>query len=178
MEKQDCLNVGKVARLHGYKGELSLKLDHDLPFEYDEIEAFYLDQNNKLVPYFVSSMKFTPKGYALTFLEGVDSEERAKRLIGTGLYLSKADLPELDEGEYFTHELVGFLVTDNNYGDLGRVLEILEYPGNNQLRIEHIDGEVLIPLIDEFVIEVDKKSSLIKVETPEGLINLNLDNLD
>lgn len=165
--------MGKVTRLHGYKGELSLKLDYDLPYEYEALEAVYVEQNGKLVPFFISSMKFTPKGYALTFFDEVDSEDRAKRLIGADLFLPEADLPEMAEDEYLKHELVGFQVTDNIHGDLGQVEAVLDYPGNTMLRIDNEHGEVLIPLIDEFIEQVDKSAKSIVVNTPEGLIDLN-----
>lgn len=176
MDKADLLLVGKVSRLHGFKGELSLKLDYDLPYDYESMDMLFIDQNGKAVPYFISSMRFTPKGFALVFLEGIEDEQSAKRLTGSELFLPKTEMDEMEEGAYLSHQLIGYEVVDEGHGSVGKIDDVIEHPGNVLLRITRIEGEVLIPLIDEFVVNVDQAKAIVHVKTPEGLIDLNLDD--
>jgi len=173
MKKAECIKVGRVSRLHGFKGELSLKFEQELPLDYSIQEVFFLDLNEKLVPHFVETIRFTPQGYGLTFLDGVDTEARARHLVGTDLYLPRTVLPEMAEDEYMIHELVGFSVVDETHGEVGKVTEVIEHPGNILLSVDSPEGVVLIPLIDQFVNKVDKGNRCINVSTPEGLIDLN-----
>lgn len=175
MTIDQCIAVGKVSRLHGYKGEVSLKLDHGLPFDFEEIETYFLEIAGKLVPYFVEGMRFTPKGFALTYFEGVDTEAAAKRLLGASLYLPRDQMAELADDEVLLAELVGFDVTDAQLGPIGKIVEVIEHPGNILLSIEAVWGLVLVPYIDEFVVEMDKEQRLLAIDTPEGLLHINSD---
>jgi 16S rRNA processing protein RimM len=64
MEKTDCFQLGYIAKLHGFKGEVSLFLDVTEPEKYATLDAFYVDINNQLIPFFVENIKLKNKGFA------------------------------------------------------------------------------------------------------------------
>ena len=175
MQREEYLLVGKVSRLHGYKGGLSLKLDHSLPFEFDRLESIFIERQGKLVPYFIQQMNITPKGFAITSFEGVGSEEQAKKLIGSPIYLLRDALPEEASDMILDSELIGYHVSDVEAGDVGEVIEVIDHPGNKLLVIEKEEGEALIPFIDEFIKELDHDERRILTEVPEGLFDINTD---
>ena len=81
MDKADCYQLGYVAKLHGFKGEVSLFLDVTDPSEYKKISQVMIDLNGHLTPFFIERYQLKAKGFAQVKFEGVDSENDAKILL-------------------------------------------------------------------------------------------------
>ena len=173
MSFQDHFYLGTIVRLYGFKGEVYAKLDVDYPEEYLEMESVFIELDNKLVPFFIEDAQFGSKGMLRIKFEDVDSEKSAKSLLKKPLYLPASILEDSKKVEYYFHEIIGFDVNDQNEGHLGKVIEVLEYPGNPIMKIEKNEIEVLVPLQDAFVVSVIKKDQLINVNLPEGMLDLN-----
>jgi 16S rRNA processing protein RimM len=168
------VNIGKVTRLHGYKGELSLKLDPEYSDLFEDQEYVFLELNKKPVPHFIDAVRYTAQGYALVFFEGVTDQATAERLRGAFVYVDAEAIPaEYDENSI--RRFSGYQVIDISEGDLGLVSSVVEHPGNSFLVIDREDGEVLIPLIDPIIKEIDDEHKIIRIEAPDGLISLNLE---
>ena len=116
MDKADCFHLGYIAKLHGFKGEVSLFLDVTNPEDYTSLDALFIDINNHLTPFFVEDIKLKNKGFAQLRLEGVSSEEDARRILRKNVYLPAEILPELEGTNFYDHEIMGFKVIDKNYG--------------------------------------------------------------
>jgi 16S rRNA processing protein RimM len=97
MQKADCYHLGYIAKLHGFKGEVSFFLDVTDPFEYEGLKQVYVDINGFLTPFFIKSINLRPKGFATVKLEGVETENDAQSLVRKNLYLPLADLPQLSD---------------------------------------------------------------------------------
>ena len=69
MQHSDCFQLGYIAKLHGYKGEVSLFLDVTNPEDYKTLDAFFIDINGQLTPFFVQSFQLKNKGFASVKLE-------------------------------------------------------------------------------------------------------------
>lgn len=118
-----------------------------------------------------------PKGGGLVVLlklEGVDDRDEAKTLSGLKLFASEDDLPPLEEGEIYLHDLIGFEVfeREDSSGDLlyrGLVSDVLE--GGQRLLVVEREGEpdVLVPDVEPIVEEVDIADRRVIVNPPEGL---------
>ena len=63
MQHSDCFQLGYIAKLHGYKGEVSLFLDVTNPEDYKTLDAFFIDINGQLTPFFVKSCMQSSLGY-------------------------------------------------------------------------------------------------------------------
>src|SRR5574343_162897 len=101
MNKADCFHLGYVAKLHGFKGEVSLFLDVTNPEDYTGIETIFLEINGQLIPYFITSFKLKNKGIAAVKFDGVDTESQAKALLKKEVYLPSYLLIELDEEHFY-----------------------------------------------------------------------------
>ncbi|MDX1651693.1 MAG: ribosome maturation factor RimM [Brumimicrobium sp.] len=175
MNKADCFNLGYVAKLHGYKGEVSLFFDVSSPEVYGSLDAVYIDLNGILTPFFIESLKMRDKGFALVKFEGVTSEIDAKAILRKDLYLPLEVLPKLSGTNFYDHEVIGFSVIDENFGEVGEVVQIIDFKINPLIQIESREGkEVLLPLIEGLVKYVDRKNKALTVHAPEGLIELYL----
>lgn len=167
--------IGKVSRLHGYKGELSLKLNPDFIELFGELDHVYLKLNQKPVPFFIDSLRFTPQGYALVFFDNVDGQSDAEKLRGAEVWMNESDIPDDFMADDISTRLSGFSVIDLKAGDLGKVTSVVEHPGNSFLVIDREDGEVLVPMHNHIIQDIDLDNQLIQIQAPDGLIELNLD---
>lgn len=173
MNKDQCFYLGSVAKLHGYKGELSLFLDVDYPEQYAKMESVFVDLNNQLVPFFIERIKYAGKQFIHVKFEGISTESQAKELLKKELYLPLTLLPKLADHQFYYHEVIGFKVVDKRLGEIGQVTEIIEHPTNPLIVIQKDQQESIVPLNDQFIKQVDKKEQCIFVNTPEGLIEVN-----
>lgn len=174
MNKADCFHLGYIAKLHGFKGEVSLFLDVTNPEDYIGLDAMFIDINNHLTPFFVEYLNLKNKGFAQLRLEGVDSEESARRILRKDVYLPAEILPKLKGTHFYDHEVVGFKVIDKNYGEVGTLGQVIDFKTNPLLQVMNGEKEVLIPLINDLVKKVDRDHKEFHIEAPEGLIDLYL----
>lgn len=168
----DCFELGYVIKTHGLRGEVQWMLDVDNPAAYTELESVFIDINGKLVPFFIES--FLPQGdKAIVALEDVESLDAAQVLVGKALYLPLAVLPALPDHQYYFHDLVGM---DVWHADrlIGTVTQVYELPLQNLLAVDHQGTEVLIPLEDAIVTEVNKAERKIRTDLPDGLLDVYL----
>lgn len=112
-------------------------------------------------------------GCAVFALEGVDNEEAACELVGARVFVPRADLPPLEAGEHFVADLVGCEVVASGTGFVGTVAEVIAGPAHDWLAIRRRgkDGDALLPLVSEFVREVDAVGRHIVVTPPEGWLD-------
>lgn len=174
MNKADCFHLGYVAKLHGFKGEVSLFLDVTNPSDYTGLDALFIDLNDHLTPFFVESIKLKNKGFASVRLEGVNDEASARRILRKNIYLPAQILPQLEGTQFYDHEVVGFKVVDTAYGEVGELKEVIDLKVNPLFQIMNGDKEVLIPIIDGVVQKVDRDQRIMHITAPSGLIDLYL----
>ena len=102
--------------------------------------------------------------------------EAASQLVGTAAYLPLDLLPEKEGNDFYSHEVVDFLVVDEEKGELGAVKEIIEYPTQSIIQITINGKEVLIPIHDDIIKNVDREGKKIFIKAPNGLIDMYLEN--
>jgi len=172
----DCFYLGRVTKVHGLKGNVSAKIEADTPEEYLDLESVFLKIQGKLVPFFIEEITINSKGMATITFEDVKSERWAKFLVGAEMHLPEEMLPELDETTFYYHEINGFTVIDTNHGEIGLIKEVLEYPNHSILSVIYKGIEVLIPIADETIGNVDRVGKTLQVTTPEGLLEVYLND--
>lgn len=174
MKKEDCFYLGSIVKKFSFKGELLIKLDTDQPELYQNLDAIFVDMGPSLVPFMIENLRPHKKGLLRVRFEDVQSEADAEMLLKKGLYLPKSLLPELEEGQFYYHEVIGYEMLDALLGPIGEVTEVDDRSVQALFVVTTEDNsEVLIPLVDEFIKEIDHDLKQVKVELPEGLIDIN-----
>ena len=174
MHKEACFFLGRIVKKHGFKGALTIKLDTDEPEKYEELESVFVEIDKQLVPFFIRTAQLLPKGVLRVHFEGIDSEEEANRLMGSGLYLPLEFLPPLGGNRFYYHEIIGFQLIDTHYGPSGTITQIIDHTAQPLIQAEKEGKEVLIPMNDDIIKEVNRGEKTILIEAPEGLIDLYL----
>ncbi|MBU2927825.1 ribosome maturation factor RimM [Winogradskyella psychrotolerans] len=175
MKKEECFYLGKIVKKYSFKGELLAKLDTDEPDLYDNLDAIFIDLRGNLVPFFIESSQLHKSDLLRLKFEDVDTEADADALMKTELYLPLDLLPKLDGNKFYFHEVIGFTITDKNFGAVGVLKGINDSTAQALFEIDREGIEILIPMNDEFIIKVDREHKTIEVDTPEGLIDLYLE---
>lgn len=173
MKIEDCFELGYFAKTHGTKGELLLFLDVDEPLAYSELNALFVELNRQLVPYLIRQINVQGKK-AIVLLQNIDHIENAQKLVGKKVYLPLEVLPSLPESDFYYHEVIGFTLVDENKGNLGTVNQIYEGATQDLIGMEYKGKEILIPVVDEIVLNLDRQNKLLHVRLPEGLLEIYL----
>ncbi len=166
--------LGKVIKTYGYKGELIIHLDTDDPDAYEKLKLFFLNMEQSLVPWFINNIDINGD-LATVKIDDISTLERARELVGLEVYLPLDRLGKLKEKQFYFHEVIGYKAIDEEHGNIGEVTEILERPEQEVLRIIREGREILVPLADEMIKNIDRKGKVIYLTTPPGLIDLYLD---
>ncbi|MFC2124246.1 ribosome maturation factor RimM [Bacteroidota bacterium] len=171
MDIDSCFQLGHVTKVHGIKGEVVAYLDVDDPGRYKNLESVLVGTKQGLVPFFVESIRIRDTNATIKF-DGVDSIEGAGNLKSCELYLPLDLLPDLDDDQFYFHEIIGFSIIDKNLGKLGEIKNVYDSGAQVLIAINHQGKEILFPLNNDLIIRVNKQEKVMEVDLPEGLVNL------
>lgn len=174
MRKEDCFYLGKIVRKHSFRGEVVIKLDTDEPEMYQEMESVIVNLGNNMIPFFIEKSLLQKGNQLRVKFEGIDSEEDANSILKAGIYLPLSELPELTGNQFYFHEIMGFAVIDAKHGPIGTVSGVNDTTAQPLFEVDFNGALVLIPMIDDFIIKVDRSQKELHLKTPEGLIEMYL----
>lgn len=169
-----CYQLGYVIKNHGTHGQVSVYIDADFPEEYSELESVFIEINKKLVPFFVESIQIRGNKAAIKF-EDVDDQDAAAELKSCGLFLPLSTLPELDNNQFYYHEIKGYEVVDDQIGIIGPVTDVVTTSMQDLIIADYNGKEILIPINDDIIGKVDHEARTLSVTLPDGLLEVYLD---
>lgn len=169
---EDVYRIGLINKPHGVHGELLFSFDDDI---FDRMEADYIIcmMDGILVPFFFESYRFRSDSTALIKLEGIDTEQQARRMTNVEVFFPKEHVEELEDNELIWSYFVGFLIKDVNEGEIGKVIDVDDSTINTLFVVDHNDTEVLIPAQEDFIVDLDREKRVITMQIPAGLLDLN-----
>ncbi|MEG1499091.1 MAG: ribosome maturation factor RimM [Bacteroidales bacterium] len=173
--KEECYYLGTISKPFGYKGELVFFLDVDDPDAYLGLDSVYIEIKDRLVPFFLKGLQLRKQDLVVR-IEDTTVEE-AQALVGCDLYLPLENLPPLEGNKFYFHEIIGFIVIDQEKGELGPLTKIMDNGPQPILCVDCKGKEVMIPLIDNFLIELKRKERQLIVKAPEGLIDFYIESV-
>lgn len=168
IKQEEVYRIGRLGKAHGIKGEVSLQFDDDV---FDRVDAEYLvlDVEGILVPFFMEEYRFRSDTVALVKFCDVDTQQRASELTGCDVYFPRA-LADEDEEHVSYAMLVGFNIVDVRTGNkVGTIAAIDDATVNLLFELE--DGR-LIPASDDLISDIDMNQGEIRMNIPEGLLEL------
>ncbi|ARP42187.1 Ribosome maturation factor RimM [Geobacillus thermodenitrificans] len=166
-------NVGKIVNTHGIRGEVRVISRTDFPEErYKKGNKLYIfrERDSEPVEVTVKSHR-VHKSFDLLSFEGYDSINDVEPFKGAMLKVPESQLGELNEGEYYFHEIIDCTVVTEAGETIGKVKEILTPGANDVWVVRRQDGtDALIPYIDDVVMHVDPERKIIIIRPMEGLL--------
>jgi len=174
MTTEDHFRIGTILKTKGLKGELNIYVDFE-GIEKIKFNSLFIEIAGKLVPYFVSSIKYLQKNAGYLVLEDVDTVEKAGLLVRKDIYLPNKLKPKKKKSEFTLMDLKGFIAIDGNEGELGEITEVLEYPQQILASVVFKNKEVLFPLNEAIIKGINADDNELYVELPEGLLDIYLE---
>ncbi len=172
MQKTECFYLGRIVGKFSFKGEVLIKLDTDYPEDYLEKESFFIDINEDLIPFFVERSNLQKSNLLRVKFEDIDTEIDAEGILDKNIYLPLNELPELEENQFYFHEIIGFTVYDKTHGKLGILKAVNDSTAQALFIIAHPKGDILVPVTDPFIDHIDKVKKELHLILPAGLLEL------
>ena len=163
----DPILVGHISRAHGIRGEVVVEPTGDTTQLFESGARLWV--GSELASYRVATARWAGNRWLIGF-EAVTNRDAAERLRSMQLFVDASTLPELEEGSYYIHDLVGCRLEKADGEVLGTVQSVLLGGGQDLLEIEWDGGTGLLPMVREWLRFVDLESRRIVVDLPDGLL--------
>lgn len=171
-QPEPLISIARIARPQGVRGEVVADILTDFPERFADLDEVVLSRAGKVIGSFTLEQYRFHKGRVLLKFVGYDDADRAEELRGASLVISREELVELDDDEYYVFDLEGCDVVTIDGQPLGRVTKVDDYGAAPLLSVKTENKEVLIPLTREICPNVDVDNKRIVVNPPEGLLDL------
>lgn len=153
-------SIGKIVSRHGFKGDVIVEWFVD-DIEINKGDFLFIIIDEKGVPFSITEIKGENN---ILHLEFINSEEEAAQVVGCEIGIEATNIEQV-EGEWQDYSVY------NNEIYIGKLLRWEEYPQQTMLIILNNDSEeLLIPFVEDWLIEVSENSQLIRFNLPEGLV--------
>jgi len=172
-DAEDLIVVAHIVKVRGLRGEVVADLLTDFPERFENLESLIgigPDQAQRSLQ--IEEQWF--HGDRLVFkFAGFDRIEEARQLVGFDLALPAAERVQLPVDNFYEWELAGCRVETIGGDYVGEVQEIMRTGGVELLTVVGPDGrDRLIPMASDICVEVDIERKLIRIDPPEGLLEL------
>jgi 16S rRNA processing protein RimM len=169
---EELIAVARVVKVRGVRGEVAAHLLTDFPERFDGLaELIAIDAAGARQPLALEK-SWLHGGRVILKFEGYDSPEAAQALVGRELAVPESDAVELGEDEFYDWQLIDCRVETIDKREVGRVAEVLHAGAAPVLVVREGERENLIPLAASICVEIDAGAKLIRVDPPEGLLEL------
>lgn len=170
VEENDLLEVGVVIGTHGLRGDLKIRTLPTGHLALPGARVVYLKDSNGRPAKYDAVRSSQHKQNILLRLAGLENVSAVEALVGSPVWMAKADLPALEDDQFYWSDLEGLDVVDRRAGLVGRVTGMFTTPAHDILEIEGPRGEILVPAIEPFLVELDSAAGQLHVDLPDGLI--------
>lgn len=161
--------VAKITKVYSEKGELQLRL-YDTFNDYIDLKKPLLVELDSLeVPVFIGSFLKRGSSKATITIDDIDSDIRAYEFVDKELYVYIED--EEDNNLYY-EDMAGFTLTDTKSGRNGKITEYVDYNDNPLFAVDFNGIEVMIPVNEDIIDEIDEEKKIVTATLPDGLIDL------
>lgn len=165
--------VGRIARPHGLRGQVFVAPETDFVDERFAVGARLWTRSSRGDEALTIASVRVQNGRPVVGFAGFSTIDDVERLAGLELRVPEEELRPLGDGEYYHHQLVGCLVESVLGERIGQVVRVDGGSGGTLLAVEGPRGEILIPFAQHICVEVDVGSRRIRIDPPEGLLELN-----
>ena len=155
--------VGKIIGVFGIKGELKVYSESDfIETRFKKGAKLILKNKKTSKEVTVSSMRIHKKTILIT-IDNLFDINKVEEYVGYEIYANKEDDLELDEDEYYLDDLVGLDVYDENDEFVGVLNDFIEVPQGYIMEIKNKGKKVLIPFVDEHIVDIEEDKIIVKV---------------
>lgn len=168
----DLLEVGKIVNTHGLRGEVKVVPWTDYPEVFEDIETVYIKKKSDFERLDIAGIKYQKNNLIIRFaqLKDINEAEKYKNRV---LYAERTSLGELPEGVYYIADLIGLDVVKEDGEKVGVISDVFNTGSNDIYEVKR-EGQknLLLPVIDDVVLNIDVENKKVTVRMMEGLEDL------
>ena len=173
MASEQNITVAKLGKPHGISGAFRIYMLRDLKSAQKFPKHLLVMERGNLLPWFVLKVEWIGFNEGFVWFEDITTPEKAKMYSGREVFLTEKDVATYFKKDSSSFsELLGCTAIDETDGEIGIIEEVIENPGQILLIIKNAEKEILVPLVDEFIVQVIKKKKEIILNLPDGLLDL------
>ena len=165
MKKPDLQYLGEFIKLFSFKGEIILYSDNTISL-IENLDTIFIDIDGAFVPFQIKKSKSHKKNIFRVLLEGINSESEAKDYLKKSVYINKI------ENQDNINNIVDNFNVYNNNEYLGIVISTINKTGQTIIEVKMKEKIVLIPFVDEFIVEINYDLNKIHMILPDGLLDI------
>ena len=164
--------LGKITKIHGYEGAVTIRLERYFSDIIPKMESVFIEIDGRPVPFFIEYAEQPDSLFLRLKFSGYESDAKMKEFVGCRVYLTD---PEIKFSKFKDPQyLIDYKVFSNDKVLVGTISEILEHPGQLLLSIKSPSGKViLLPLHEDLIKKTDTKNRVIQMIIPEGIADIN-----
>lgn len=168
----DVFKIGRIGKPHGVKGELQMQFSDDV-FDRTNADYVFLEIDGLLVPFFIEEYRFRSDSLVLMKFSDIDTAERARELTGCDVYFPR-EQSDNDAENISWAEIIGYNVVDSsNDKSIGTIRSVDDSTTNILFSVINEGGkEYLLPVNNDLIEDISKKSKTIIMHIPNGLLSL------
>lgn len=167
---EDFFRVGVIANTHGIRGEVKIFPTTDDAKRFDYLKEAYIDAGKEKIKVEVSSVRYF-KNLVIVKFKGIDNINDIERYKGKDLLVTRENALPLEEGEYYLADIIGANVYTEDGILFGSLEDVIETGANLVYSVQHEGKEVLLPVIDDCVKEVNVEEKKVIVHIMKGLLD-------
>ena len=168
---EDLLRVGVIANTHGIRGEVKVFPTTDEKERFKDLKKVILDMGKEQKVLEIQSVRFFKNLVILKF-KGIDNINDIEMYKGKDLLVTREDAVPLEEGEYFIADLLDLDVYSDEDEKIGVLYDVMQTGANDVYVVKTEEGkEILLPAIDECILDIDLEESRMTVYIMEGLLD-------
>lgn len=171
----DLIPIAEVNRVRGLVGEVVVTVHADDPARMRTLDSVLVEISGQYLEIPLQSSKMLGQRAVLK-LEGYDSPEAGRSLVGKTLFIPAEASTPAPEGRYYAYQLDGLAVHLKDGTRIGTVREVLRQGAQCLLVIDGRQGEFLVPMVKAICVEIDPDRGRITLDPPDGLIELNAEH--
>ena len=168
---EDLLRVGVIAKTHGIRGEVKVFPTTDEKERFKDLKKVILDTGKEQKVLEIQSVRFFKNLVILKF-KGIDNINDIEMYKGKDLLVTREDAVPLEEGEYFIADLLDLDVYSDEDEKIGVLYDVMQTGANDVYVVKTEEGkEILLPAIDECILDIDLEENRMTVHIMEGLLD-------
>lgn len=170
----NCVEAGYIKKTHGVKGSLHLALNPNFDELLEELDFLFFKIDGLPVPFFIEEIFSLGNGFANVQFKTITTKEQAQSFIGYEIMTDKDEITN-DSEVISPNILKGFLLIDQELGEIGEIVEVSDFGGNIVFSVAYKNEEVMIPFNEELLVAFDRNHATITLNCPEGILDLSAD---
>jgi 16S rRNA processing protein RimM len=164
--------LGRITKVNGYEGAVTVKLERNISGELPHIESVFLEIEGRPVPFLVTDSDYSGADILKLTFEGYKSFEKVSEFTGCRIFLTEGTDSKRIPQDF--HSLGGYKIMTVEKKLVGTVKEVIQNPGQWLLDVHSPAGRsILIPLHEHFIVKIDKRKKIMVMDIPEGLTEIN-----